>query len=62
MVIGDKIDCLALALQVDRRLHGAEIIAQVQGPGRLNARKEDLHAERSKLPKPRAKGSARMRE
>ena len=43
MVIGDEIDGLALLLHLDGRLHRAEIIAEMQRAGGLDAGENDLH-------------------
>jgi hypothetical protein len=43
VVIGDEIDGLALALHLDGRLHRAEIIAEMQRAGGLDAGENNLH-------------------
>ena len=61
MVIGDEIKRLALFLKTHRRLHRAEIVADVEFPAGLKTG-EDSHAAEHEFPaRARSSGMARSR-
>ena len=43
MQVGDEVEALVAGLQLDRRLHHPEVVADVQRAGRLNAGQNAFH-------------------